>query len=521
MGHGFYFSNNYKEHHRDEWLFIETTRKKMDSLCDVCYECAIMDNEGNVVMNIRNGIMSLACALLFLCTLTVYGREVRSVKVEGRVSSFSIDHILRQFHGELSDDDMRRLGTLIENEYRRHGYSLAVVGRIEVHDDAVMVVYIHEPLLEGAVVRGIPEATAKEVERMLMPESEESYNRNILSKRLAKARDRFALDDVRAGIEITDSGNVFLVVDAVKARGRFYGGIGSDLFYGINPFAGYYYAFDASALDVRAGVGIGSGELRKADGDFIFYYFGSDHSSALFMELYSGMKIDAWETRQQQEYSTITVVPSLGYRFTMEMLQCSVSLSGAPVWIKDYRGETRRLYSDIRLNGEASLGNGEESGKRRDTWHVRLKGGGGYETYNDIFYADAVVTAEYPVFPVTWLRLVPGYYGFFTSSADRMHLAYVYNEHLLGFFGDYTAAQIINTAGLDLEFEVSKNYLFMGPFIDGSLFRQETREWDYKGGTGLRLTALYSRVILNLMYAWDITKNPSHGGVYFAVSGSF
>jgi hypothetical protein len=126
-----------------------------------------------------------------------------------------------------------------------------------------------------------------------------------------------------------------------------------------------------------------------------------------------------------------------------------------------------------------------------------------------------------PLRAAAWMFIIPRFNTYYTTSEKRFYWNYVYDKNFLGFFGDFTASQCKNIAGADIDFEVSPEFVYAGPFINGGYFLNEEKVWKRGAGTGANMRIYYKKIELVMYYAWNIMKSPSKGGFYIFAEARF
>ncbi|MCP4135743.1 MAG: hypothetical protein GY754_32545 [bacterium] len=471
--------------------------------------------------------------IIFLTAGGVFAREreenretekpliVTSIQLKGKTVKINTQDIENK-SGQLSKEEVKRIVADITKRYRKRGYAAAYVDEVIIRNDGILVISIHETKVVAVRVRGAEKKTTinTDLEKVLLPEKGEVFNRFLLEKRIELAKKGFELESIKINLKETETGDMIInVLVEEKSPGEFYGQISMDMSYGITPMVGYFYLFRRSALDTNVLLSIRDDELSRVEANINYYIFRDELPKAVFFGLNFRRITDIWQSRETN-YTTTSVTPVVGARHNTGIIYYGLFLSEIISFPKDYPGFDNAIY-DTRLTFDIKISDKDLLLDPREASYLRLSLSAGWDNLNKIPYGIALLKAETSYFPLLWLRFTPKIQSRATTSVERFYWSYVYDETFLGFFDDYTASRFKNTAGLDIEIEAAKGLLYIGPLINCGYFLNEENNWIFKTGTGLKSSITISGITILLYYAWDITKNPKEGGFYFMAEGKF
>jgi len=142
---------------------------------------------------------------------------------------------------------------------------------------------------------------------------------------------------------------------------------------------------------------------------------------------------------------------------------------------------------------------------------------------NDSNYFYGNFDLEVPFYPFSTeiFRLVTKVNCSYTTSDERIHWDYVFGNGIRGIFNDYTASSWKNSGGIDFEFELSRDFLYFGPFIDAGYYLDESNVWEKTYSSGVLMELIYGKISANFIYGFDISKGYSSGGFIVYLNGSF
>ncbi len=476
-------------------------------------------------------IASKFTAFFFMLIFFAFARDLPAIEIKtiiliGSSIDINIDDIIEKRAGDFTREEIESIGARITDEYQERGYTTSYVEKLIVKADGRLEIHIRESRIAGLKISGVDEKEERGIKAIIAPEPGEIYNRFILEKRAEDIKKRYKLDSVKLHpVNYEDSADVFLAVKAEKrSRGNFYGGINVEPVYGITPELGYIYPFDDSGINLFARAGYRDGSFRKVEGNII-YFTAVDESDKAASSVYFGVnscrQIDIWMSRDT-EYTTLSVNPAVGMKYAAGYIILDVSAGEIISNIKKYRHEDENINDyDTRLIADADFSNRRYMLNSRDVSGIRLTASGGISGLEEKGYLTASCRMKGVVSPLTSLRFIPRINCFYTTSDERFYWNYVYNIDLLGFPEDYTASNWKNGAALDIEYEITPDFLFAGPFVNSGLFRDEAGDWKTKTGGGVKCELIYKKVSIDIYFAWDLSKSASDGGLYVLAGGRF
>lgn len=477
-------------------------------------------------VNINKIIIIVYAFIFFAFSRGASALEIKKIVLIGNSPDINIDDIIDKTSGDLSKEEIEAIGARITDEYQNRGYTSSYVERLILKENGTLEIHVKESRIAGVKISGVTEKEEKEIGAIMLPERGEIYNRFILEKRAEEIKKRYKLDSVKLyPVNYKDSGDVFLTVKAERqSRGNFYGGISIEPVYGITPELGYMYPFDDSGINLFTRAGYRDGSFRKVEGDIAYFVVidkGDKSATSVYVGVNSRRQIDMWMLRDT-EYRTLSVNPVIGMKYAAGYLLLDVSAGEIISNIKDYRYEGEKINDyDTRLTLDVDFSNQRYKLNPRDVSGIRLLVSGGRSELEENGFLIASCRMKGVVSPLNSLRFIPRINCFYTTSCERFYWNYVYNVDLLGFPEDYTASKWKNGAALDIEYEVTPDFLFIGPFVNSGYFRNEEGEWKVKFGGGFKGEVIYKKVSIDIYFAWDLSKSPSEGGIYVLAGGRF
>jgi hypothetical protein len=463
--------------------------------------------------------------LLFLITAifhtSAYAVEINKIIFFGNTVDIDLYALLGDKSGDLSEREIEAIGVVITDEYHRRGYTTSYVDKFILRKDGVLEIYIRESRILGLKVSGIGDSQSREIETMLVPKIGEIYNTFTLRERVLVVKQKYNLSEIKiTTVNYEERGDVFLSVKVVKRMGILYGGIAFEPIYGLSPEIGYFYPFGDSAVNLVSRAGYREGDLRKVEGDFTYNITIADSSRwGFFIGVNSSRLMERWETLDR-DYTTISAYPVIGTSVLIKgIFLLKIYFREIVTRLYDYREEEYLNY-DSRLTADLIYSNRYYLLKKRESTDLKISISGGRSELDD-GYLTSTVAFKSSLSLFSWLRLIPRFNVYYTTSNERFSWVYVYGVDLRGFFDDFTASKWKNTGGLDLEFEISPEFLYIGFFINSGYFKDEYDEWTAKTGGGINCSIIYRGLDLQIYYAWDLSISPSEGGLYILASSRF
>ena len=456
--------------------------------------------------------------LIFMLFYSFSGmaENVNRVVVEGN-TVLSFDNIIAARQGDMNDDDIQMLAARITDEYLRQGYLLSHVDDIHL-TNGVLRIHVREARIVSVRIDGVEGKDAEDLAHYLVPESGIVYHIDTMDKRKWDAMRHFNLEKLDIEPGERPDGGVRLLVTAKQRGGEFYGGISLDLFYGISPMIGYITPIGPTLLDMSLLAGIRSTEIRRVEGR-IYSYFGDLREGLGYFAGVTGYRtVDRWENRSL-DYTVAGGEPEAGMIYRYGFMKLTAALRQRELVAQSYTGFPG-IFHETRLWGSMTL----EGGKRRATGdrdELVLSAFGGWNNLTDGLHAGGSLEGRAFLSPVSRIYFVPWINIYMESSAERFFSRYVFDMDLPGFFDDYTASRFKNITGCALDIEIMRNRFFMGPLIAGGLYMDEDETWRRKSGTGVRGYIVAEHITVSACYAWDIVKNPTNGGLYLSLQGTF
>ncbi|MFC1668777.1 hypothetical protein ACFL20_00170 [Spirochaetota bacterium] len=469
----------------------------------------------------KKTVITYGMVLLFILVFSSNASAVfvKGFRVVGKTVDIDLSHIIATEKQEMSREKIKSIGKSIKKEYHKLGYKACYIKKIIIGKDGFIEIYLHESKIMGIMVSGVEESKCREIEAFLLPVSGEIFNVNTLNKRTEMAKRIFNLGRIRLSPKRIEGDHIFIAVTVKKKEGEFYGQVAWDMAYGISPLIGYYHPFEKTALDISVLAGFTNEDFRRIEGSVKFFLFSEKNQSAFYFGGRSGMIVDRWEVFQI-DYETVFGTPVTGFLYRYWLFSLDFNFSERIMKIKDYPNFDDLIY-DSRLSIDLLLSNNDMVIDKRRVWNVLFNMSGGWDNLNDFLYFITSIEAKKPLFPFQWLRAIPKFNLFYTTSNKRLFWSYVYDFDLIGFFDDLTATRFKIVFGLDLEFEILNDQLYIGPLINSGYFIDESDKWTFKTGTGIRGLVKISNLMLIISYSWDITGHPENGGVLFMVEGKF
>lgn len=465
-----------------------------------------------------------AGAFLFpalLLSASLYAQKTARVVLVGSTIGLEAASIPGAGAREMGRRDIEAAGVFVTNEYHRRGYTTSYVERLVVTGDGTLEIHVRESRVLGVSVTGADRAEGDRIAAALAPETGELYNRLVVQERMEAVKERFRLAQVRVEpLNYRDGADVYLSVQVKKkSAGKLFGSIGVDPIYGLAPEAGYVYPMESASVTVRGSAGYRDGEFRKARGD-VRSVFQPVYGRGLgfIAGIEGGRTVEYWESRDE-DYTVYGLSPYGGLSLAENLsgdslLWVYLYLKGTGSRIDNYRGSDLVNYEAAAVL-DVSLSNGYFLLDRRESRQCGLSFTVGESDLEPGGYLISTADGSLPLFPWPWVRIVPRFDVFYTTSEERFYWRYVFDVNLLGFIGDFSASRWKNVAGLDMEFELSPRFLYVGPFVNGGLYLDEEGRWESAAGAGIKAMMTYKDIAVEAYYAWDLTEQPGRGGFYF------
>jgi len=474
-------------------------------------------------MKLLTVVRSCVVTIILLITAggSLFAAEITRIEIIGNNAGVNLDRIVSRAPGSFSERDIRAVGTAVTASYHALGYTTSRVDRLVLRRDGTLQVYIIESHIRDITVSGVSGGKADKIRAFLAGFINQVYNRPMVLERAEALKREFNLNRVLISPRnYRNSPDVLISVEVQESTvGNVYGGIGIEPIYGVVPSLGYYYPFTGTALDMHGEAGYREGRFRKVKGDITFFIFSDDNGCALYFSGGGSRHIETWEY-QDHTYTVLSWSSAIGIRAVYRALIFDISLREIVSGITDYYIEEYDDY-DTRITASIVYADNTDLMDRYNTTRISASVSGGKSTMEDSGYSIADLDIRVPFSPAVWFRIIPRAHVRYTTSHKRFFWSYVYDAHLLGFFDDYTASRFKNIAGIDFEFELFPELLYTGPFINSGYFENELQEWDMQTGTGLKIRLKYKKLHIQSYYAWDISKNPSKGGLYIFAESRF
>lgn len=469
-------------------------------------------------------------AWLFIVVIAVpplRAETVREIRILGATAGIDFAPLLRGKTGELSRKGIEEIGALVTGEYRRRGYATSFVEKLLVTNTGILEIHVRESRLRAVRIEDADPDEAAQIEALLMERPGELYNRNAVRERAGIVRERFNLERIRIEpVNFEDTADVLLLVRIERrGRGKFSGVLGYNPVYGLSPELAYFHPGEGASLSLKARGGYREGILRMLEGEARGVIGGRKTSGmGLVLGLEGGRRVDIWQSRRD-EYSHISCAPSFGVRLIGELSKSYVLWTEALV-----RGAMSRLDGyDGRniLNREAlavldvSVSNKYYLIESRNATELRCVITGGLSDLEKKGLASASVDFSTSLLPVHWLRLVPRLHAFAVTSGERVYRRYVFDRELMGFGEEFTSSRWKNVAGLEAEFELSPEFLYLGPFSNAGYYMNEHGSWAWAAAAGMKVRLVYRDLSIAAYYGFDVSGSITKGSFYVFGESSF
>ena len=467
-----------------------------------------------------SAIFFVLISILFSNT-PVSALEIKKIILSGNSIDIGFEKLLHKKVGEFSQREIKSLGVKIINEYHIRGYTTCYVEKLIMKKNGILEIQIRESRILGLKVLGIGKNEATKIGEMIVPIIGDIYNKFILQKRIKMAKKRHNLNTVRVyPVKYRNSGDVFLSIKVSKmSRGNLYGKISTEQIYGISPEIGFYYPFKESALDQSLKIGYRDGDFRKIKGDIRYYIFHDKKVLGLYFGLNSSRLIEQWE-RYDSEYQSISLTPFLGLKIIYENTIFELYLEEIASEICQYY-EDKYIDYDTRLTFELNISNKSLILAKKKSTDFKLSLAGGRSRINKKGYLITSLYLKTAISPFIYMKLIPELNIYYTSSTERYLWDYVYDKNLIGFFNNFTASKWKNSIGIDIEIEVSPQFFSVGPFINSGYFQDEIKKWETSTGGGLKGKINYRKLLIEVIFAWDLSVGPDEGGLYLSAENKF
>lgn len=459
---------------------------------------------------------------LILCLNRLLAIEVRAVQFIGNTVPIELKKLTIKKKGNLSKEDIQSIGVLVTNEYHRKGYTTSYVSDIVIKKNGVVKVYINESFVRNIIIKGVAGDAVKDIRSRLMPHDTEVFNRFVLEKRLQSIKREFNIKHISVDIlNFKNSADISLLVD-IKARGcgHLYGSINYGPIYGVSPGLGYRIPFKSSSLLLDYRMGYRAGRFRKHDGTVQYNIFAfSGKGSGFFIGTKASRYVDTWESRGR-DYTSFAIAPRGGIRYRNNILSLDLYATEKITTLNNYHDSMVKDY-DSRLVFEIEIDNADSLLESRQASSLKYSLSGGRSNFNDNGYLISSLSVKTAIRLFSWCSIIPGFSNYYTSSDERFLMEYVFDNKLPGFFSNFTASNFKNTAGIDLEFEISPSFIYLAPFVCGGYFINEYNAWEARSSSGIKLKVLYRKLYVHFYYACEIKTFPGRGGFYLFAQNTF
>ncbi len=452
--------------------------------------------------------------------------QIKKIILIGNSIDINIDDIIEIQAGDFSQEEIQAIGARITDEYQDRGYTSSYVEKLIIKENGTLEIQMKESRIAGIRISGVDKKDEPRVKAIILPEPGELYNRFVLEKRAEEVKKKFNFESIKMHpVNYRDSGDVFLTIKAEKkTKGNFYGEINVEPVYGITPEAGYIYPFENSGINLFSRAGFRDGSFRKVEGDITYFIFldeGNKSAPSIYAGVNGCRQIDIWMS-PDTEYKTLSLYPVIGYKHAAGYFIFDLHAGEIISNIKNYKYEgDKTINYDSRLTLDTDFSNQRYKINTRDVSGIQVIISGGVSGFEEKGYLISSCRMKGVVSPITSIRFIPRINCFYTSSYERFYWNYVYNIDLLGFPEDYTASKWKNVAALDIEYEMTPDFLFAGPFVNSGLFRDEAGQWKSRTGGGFKCEVIYKKVSIDIYFAWDLSKGASSGGLYILAGGRF
>jgi hypothetical protein len=464
---------------------------------------------------------ALPLLLLVATAGALFAAEVTRIEIIGNTVDINLQSITSQTPASLSEREIRAIGTAVTAAYHSRGYTTTRVDRLVLRRDGTLQVHILESHVKNITVTGVSTGKTAKIRAFLAPVINQVYNRSLVLERAEALKREFNLNRVvMTPLNYRNSADVHLAVEVRESTaGNVYGGIGIEPIYGVVPSLGYYYPFTSTALDMHGEAGYREGRFRKLKGEIKLFIFSDDNDCALYFGGSGSRNIETWEY-QDADYTVLAYAPAIGIRAVFHSIIFDIKMHEIISHINSYYTEEYEDF-DTRLTASVTYTDSSSIMNRFNTAKISASVSGGRSTLEKSGYSIAEADIRIPFSPAVWFRIIPRAHIRYTTSHKRLFWSYVYDANFLGFFDDYTASRFKNIAGLDFEFELFPELLYVGPFINSGYFENELQEWTWETGTGCKVRITYRGLQIQSYYAWDISNNPADGGLYIFAETRF
>lgn len=457
----------------------------------------------------------------------IRAETIREIRILGATAGIDFAPLLRGKTGELSRKEIEHLGALVTEEYHRRGYATSYAERLLVTKGGILEIHVRESRLRAVRIEEAGVDEAAQIEALLMERPGELYNRNAVQERARIVRERLNLERIRIEpVNFEDTPDVLLLVRIERrGRGKFSGVLGYNPIYGVSPELAFFHPGEGASLSLKARGGYRADVVRMLEGEARGVVGGGGKSGVgLVLGIEGGRRVEIWESRDD-EYSHVSCSPSAGLRLISELSQSYV------LWTEVlFKGAMSRLDGyDGRnvLNREAlavldlGVSNRYYMLESRNATELRCVISGGISDMEKKGVVSASADFSTSLLPVYWLRLVPRLHSFAASSGERVYRRYVFDRHLMGFGEEFAASRWKNVAGLEAEFELSPELLYLGPFGNAGYYINEHGTWSLAGAAGMKARFVYRDLSIAAYYGFDVTGAVTKGSVYFFGESSF
>ncbi len=462
--------------------------------------------------------------ILFLITLYFQGTasaDGDSVIFTGNTIDIGLRELAKGITAASSKRDLESLAAAVTDRYHKLGYTTTMVEKIHVRKDGIVEIAIRESKIAEITVRGVSDGIAKSICAILRPSEGELYNVHVLRSRSMEVRRRLDISSIKIRVLNRDgSEDVSLVVTARRPLwGTFRGEMLYEPIYGLSPFIEYRQKMAQCSLTLHGNAGVRQSEFRKKEGVLRFSVETFDRCQ-IFADFGWTGKTDVWESAHT-EYHERTHRPSVGMNVQSGGFVFELSFVQSSIHLRDYpSGEDD--HSELFVKASAAYRETDILLPGMDGKSFAISASSGKSSLLEGYFMKGEAMGVTSWSPAVWLTFRSKFIGQYVSAHERYYMFYVFDRFLPGFADDFTSTTARLLLGVESEFEVYPDTVYLAPLVNGGRFRSEAGpSWYNAVGSGISISVRIGTFGFQAVYAWDIQGNMKDGSFLMTANGTF
>ncbi len=461
--------------------------------------------------------------LIVLSIFSVFVEVLFSVDhkiiIKGNISNLDFDDVISN-KNDLTDLEIRMISTQIADYYLQNGYTGSKVVDIRVTKTGTIIFTVDQPKIMQVEVTGVSKKLKEIISRSIVGDNGIVYNEFILNEIKFKLQEKYKLSKIKT-VRVSKKTNGLLVILKTRelSSGRFYASVATHSLYGVIPKVGYLVGFEESILNSAVSTGIATDKLRMVNVDSNYQFFLSSRSSILG-GLEGSYTLDRFES-MNVDYDLRYIKSHFGYKIYGSSLKYIFGINSKYIELKKYFNSNSEFY-DISFFLDIDFSDRNKILNNRKVKSFKFNFQIGRQSFSDSNYIKSDLNFDIPIYPFVseFFRVVPFVGIYYTSLNERFMWDYVFPGRIRGFQNNYTASSSINSGGVDFEFEISRDFFYLGTFVDGGYYLDESKVWDSALGSGMFFEMIYGKLKINLLYGLNLAEGISSGKISFNITGS-